>query len=384
MPPARRSLPAGRNSPGRAWAGPTASAICACSTNGARRSGSNTGSRRPHSRVNTISGRPLRPGGAAIGKRAIPGLAQAGLGPGARLRGLPQLLLGLDPARRLLRGRRQSVRHRPMSMARGYTEKLLGEWLTNRGVREQSVVIGKGAHTPLCYPDMIGKQLDAVARPAADRPCRRLFHASRQSRRAGRRIRRRDGPGGQGRPHPRAVRRLELDDGSAWTRRSPMPSGPASRGPARFPTISRWPKCWSRSGRAASPPRRDEWKAWLTARQMPNFAWSSQGRGFFTDRAGRDKTDNEELVRVWYSEKNFGRRDRAIELARQARQEPDPRRACLCAGAALPVHPADRPAHARRAGGQPKALDIELSPRDLAWLEGTSSRTFRTSARISE
>ena len=32
-----------------------------------------------------------------------------------------------------------------------------------------------------------------------------------------------------------------------------------------------------------------EWKAWLTACQMPNFAWSSQGRGFFTDRAGRDK-----------------------------------------------------------------------------------------------
>ena len=41
----------------------------------------------------------------------------------------------------------------------GYTETLLGEWLKNRGVREQSVIIGKGAHTPLCYPDVIGKQL---------------------------------------------------------------------------------------------------------------------------------------------------------------------------------------------------------------------------------
>ena len=68
-----------------------------------------------------------------------------------------------------------------------------------------------------------------------------------------------------------------------------------------------WPGCITSST--------DEWKAWLTARQMPNFAWSSQGRGFFTDRAGRDKRDNEELVRVWYSERNFERRDRAIELA---------------------------------------------------------------------
>ena len=41
----------------------------------------------------------------------------------------------------------------------GHTETLLGDWLANRGVREQSVIIGKGAHTPLCYPDVIGKQL---------------------------------------------------------------------------------------------------------------------------------------------------------------------------------------------------------------------------------
>ncbi|MGO7624602.1 oxidoreductase, partial [Rhizobium ruizarguesonis] len=50
-------------------------------------------------------------------------------------------------------------------------------------------------------------------------------------------------------------------------------------------------------------------------KQIPNFAWSSQGRGFFPDRAGRDKRDDEEIVRVLYSERNFGRRDRAIELA---------------------------------------------------------------------
>ena len=52
--------------------------------------------------------------------------------------------------------------------------------------------------------------------------------------------------------------------------------------------------------------------------------------------------------------KNFGRRDRAIELADRAGQEPDPCRARLCAGAALPVGPADRPAHAGRTGGQPE------------------------------
>ena len=57
-------------------------------------------------------------------------------------------------------------------------------------------------------------------------------------------------------------------------------------------------------------------------RQIPNFAWSSQGRGFFTDRAGRGKLDDEEIVRCWYSEKNFERRDRAIELASKLGRSP--------------------------------------------------------------
>src|SRR5690606_17202313 len=66
----------------------------------------------------------------------------------------------------------------------------------------------------------------------------------------------------------------------------------------------------------------DAWQALLKERMIPNFAWSSQGRGFFTDRAGRDKHDDPEIVRVWYSDKNFGRRDRAIKLAQEMGRSP--------------------------------------------------------------
>ena len=41
----------------------------------------------------------------------------------------------------------------------GRTENVLGEWLGARGVREAAVVIGKGAHSPLTYPDVIRRQL---------------------------------------------------------------------------------------------------------------------------------------------------------------------------------------------------------------------------------
>ena len=42
----------------------------------------------------------------------------------------------------------------------GLHETVLGQWIAARGVADQVVVIGKGAHTPYCVPDAIGVQLD--------------------------------------------------------------------------------------------------------------------------------------------------------------------------------------------------------------------------------
>ena len=44
----------------------------------------------------------------------------------------------------------------------GRMEALLGSWIANRGVREDVVVIGKGAHTPANFPDRVGPQLDVT------------------------------------------------------------------------------------------------------------------------------------------------------------------------------------------------------------------------------
>ena len=45
-----------------------------------------------------------------------------------------------------------------------------------------------------------------------------------------------------------------------------------------------------------------DFKKWLIDRQVTNFSWSSQARGFFTELAGRDQRDNEELVRRFKNE----------------------------------------------------------------------------------
>ena len=113
----------------------------------------------------------------------------------------------------------------------------------------------------------------------------------------------------------------------------------------------------------------DRWKAWLNSRQMPNFAWSSQGRGFFTDRAGRDKRDDEELVRVWYSE-NFGRRDRAIEIAKELGRNPIHIALAYVLAQPFPVIPLIGPRTLGELEDSLSALDIKLTQNQVKWLEG--------------
>jgi len=43
---------------------------------------------------------------------------------------------------------------------KGEIDRLLGKWINGRGVREQIVVIAKGAHTPHCRPDANAPQLE--------------------------------------------------------------------------------------------------------------------------------------------------------------------------------------------------------------------------------
>ncbi|MDQ3328170.1 MAG: aldo/keto reductase, partial [Chloroflexota bacterium] len=41
----------------------------------------------------------------------------------------------------------------------GALERLLGQWVQNRGLRDQVVILDKGAHTPNCTPEYVTKQL---------------------------------------------------------------------------------------------------------------------------------------------------------------------------------------------------------------------------------
>jgi aryl-alcohol dehydrogenase-like predicted oxidoreductase len=113
-----------------------------------------------------------------------------------------------------------------------------------------------------------------------------------------------------------------------------------------------------------------DWKQWLDRTQTPNFAWSSQGRGFFTDRAGRDRFDDEEIVRCWYSEQNFVRRDRAYELAAKKGRSPIHIALAYVLAQPFPVIPLIGPRTLGELEDSLSALDIALTPDEARWLEG--------------
>lgn len=58
-----------------------------------------------------------------------------------------------------------------------------------------------------------------------------------------------------------------------------------------------------------------ETAAWHEKSQLPLFSWSSQARGFFTGRFTPEVRDNADLVRVFYSDDNWERLERAKQLA---------------------------------------------------------------------
>jgi predicted dehydrogenase/aryl-alcohol dehydrogenase-like predicted oxidoreductase len=317
-------------------------------------------------RVNTLDNRKLGPNSGPIPKRSIPGLGKQA----------SAVALGFEdfttfPSGAILLDAFYEAGGNVFDTAfiyrAGYTEQLLGEWIASRGVRDDVVVIGKGAHSPLVYPDVIAKQLTQTLdrlktdhvdvyfmhRDNTDIAVEEFVDAIDAEVRAGR-IR---GPyGGSNWTRERLDAAIEYAKRSGKTPPQAMSNN--------FSLAEMIDPVWAGCVQASD----DEWRPWLIERQLTNFAWSSQARGFFTDRAGRDKQDNEELVRCWYSEANFGRRDRAIELAQKLGKSPIHVALAYVLAQPFPVVPLIGPRRLSELEDSIQAFDIKLSPEDVDWL----------------
>lgn len=250
--------------------------------------------------------------------------------------------------------------------AGGVPERLLGNWMRHRGVRDDCAVIVKGAHTPLCTPDFLTAQLhESLDRLQTDHADLYIMHRDNPDIPVGEFVDVLD-------EHARAGR-IKVFGGSNWSiERFTKASAYAKRkGRQGFTVLNNnfslarmvnpvWPGCIAASDLTT--------RRWLKRTQTPLFSWSSQARGFFTDRAGPDRLGDPELVNAWYSDDNFERRARAYLLAGERGVSPINVALAYVLQQSFPTWALVGPREIAETVSTLPALDLELTPSELAWL----------------
>ena len=252
----------------------------------------------------------------------------------------------------------------------GEPERLLGQWLKNRAdVRDELVVIAKGAHTPNCNPASLTSQLGtSLERLGLDGADLYLLHRDNP-----------DVPVGEFvdvlNEH-RAAGRIKAFGGSNWSvaRVQAANDYAAARGLQGFAAVSNnlslarmvapvWGGCVSASD--------TESRAWFARTGVALFAWSSQARGFFLPqpppRIGNSPTEDE-IVRCWHSEDNFQRRERALVLARERGVEAINIALAYVLTQPFPTFALFGPRTLEEIRTSLLGLTVELTPAEVAWL----------------
>lgn len=249
----------------------------------------------------------------------------------------------------------------------GLSETVLGQWMRNRGNRDDVVVIGKGAHTPHCDPASISRQLaESLERLQSDYIDLYFMHRDNTDIPVAEFVDVLD-------EHQRAGR-IHAFGGSNWTldRIVEANAYAESHGKKGFVALSNnfslarmieppWKGCLG----VADP----ESRQWLEEHDFALLPWSSQARGFFAGRASRDDRSDPELVRCWYSEDNFVRLERAQSLARQRGVSAVAIALAYVLAQDFPTFPLIGPRLLSETRDSYAALEIDLSPDDVRWLD---------------
>jgi aryl-alcohol dehydrogenase-like predicted oxidoreductase len=248
----------------------------------------------------------------------------------------------------------------------GLAERLLGHWLKHRGIREQVVILGKGAITPNNKPEFLARHLaESLERMQTDYVDIYMAHRDNLEVPVGEWAEAWNELLRQG--------RIRAYGGSNWTlaRVEALNDYCRAKGLVEMAAVSNQfslarmvEPVWSNCLLASDP----ESRAWLEKTQLVLFPWSSQARGFFTERASPQDRSDTELVRCWYAEDNFERKRRAEELAAKRGLAPIVIALAYVLCQPFPTFPLIGPRTLAETRVSFQALEVKLAPEEMRWL----------------
>jgi len=250
----------------------------------------------------------------------------------------------------------------------GRMEQMLGRWVANRGIRDDVVILGKGLHTPSNNPESFRPQLERSLenlrtdhldvylphRDNVDIPVGEFIDAFNEAADAG------------------LVRSLGA---SNWTINRFVEANryAAAHGKRGLTALSNhfglahaldvpWKGCEHVTDPAS--------RAWLTESQTTLLPWSSQARGFFVREFDDPGTYGDpDLARCYHSEANVERRQRARKLAAELDVPTTAIALAYVLDQPFPTFPLIGPRSLEETRSSLRALDITLSPDQVAWLD---------------
>lgn len=255
--------------------------------------------------------------------------------------------------------------------------RLLGRWIGARGVREQAVIIAKGAHTPLCNPGALAAQLgEQLAWLSTDYADIYLMHRDNEAIPVDEFVDALNAEVSAG--------RIRAFGGSNWSLRRVEEANAYARrkGLRGFTLVSNnlslaemvrpvWAGCVHVHDA--------ESRRWLEAHpEVTLLPWSSQARGFFVpERAHPDKLDDRSLVDSWYSPDNFRRQARAIEVAKRLGVEPVNVALAWVLHQPFATFPLIGPRTIAETRSCMRALEVRLTPDEVRYLNLEDGPSFR-------
>lgn len=262
----------------------------------------------------------------------------------------------------------------------GEKERVLGAWLAARGVRDEVVILGKGAHPEggraRVTPEDITHDLhESLRRLGTDFIEIYVLH--------------RDNPALPVGPivevlneHHRAGK-IGVFGGSNWTYERVREANEyaVSQGLTPFAVSSPnfslaeqfrppWAGCITVSGPAGT-----EARAWYREQGIPLFTWSSLAGGFFSGRFSRTNLDqfsthlDKVCIEAYCYEPNFQRLDRARELAEERGLTIPQIAMAYVLGQPDNIYPLVGCTTGEEFRQNTAALDLKLTEQELAWLD---------------